>query len=382
MVFGKKESSGMKIAIDGRLWSESGLGRYIRNLVFELSKIDLENEYYILLLKKDFENINLLNPNFHKVGADVKWYGLSEQLKIPKILNNIKPDLVHFPHFNVPLRFNGKYVVTIHDLIHQHYKTREATTHGELIYFFKKIGYKKIFANALRKSNKIITPSNAVKKQITDEWKISPKKIEVTYEAVDESLINLSKQITNSDFQKVSHKWNIQKPYFFYVGNAQPHKNIRSLINIFYQIKEKYPEYSLILSGPENYFWEQIKKETKIKDVIFTGFVNERELVTLYKNAYIFIMPSLEEGFGIPVLEAMACGCPVIASNAGSLPEIGGNSAMYFNPKDENNMFDVIASVLEDKKLRKQLSEKGEKRFKEFSWKQMAKQTLEIYLNS
>jgi glycosyltransferase involved in cell wall biosynthesis len=382
MVFGFKEITCMRIVIDARLWSESGLGRYIRNLVLELAKIDSANHYDILLLKKDFDKIDYFRNNFHKVLADFKWYGFAEQIKMPKLLNSLKPDLVHFPHFNVPILYKGKFVVTIHDLIHQHYKTRESTTHNKLMYSMKNLGYKKIFSNAIKKADRIITPSKSVKNQLINEWNIDQAKIEITPEAVDTSLINISKQIRNNDFQKVSHKWGIKKPYIFYVGNAQPHKNIERLIEVFIQIKNKYSEYQLILSGPDNYFWNKTIKRYNVKDLIFTGFLSERELVTLYKNADLFVLPSLEEGFGIPVLEAMACGCPVVCSNTGSLPEVAADAAVYFNPRILKDMEEKISSVLENRKFRKELIEKGELRFKKFSWKRLAHQTLEIYLKS
>jgi len=372
----------MRIVIDGRLWSESGLGRYIRNLITNLAKIDLENEYYILLLKKDYEKIDYLKNNFQKVLVDFKWYGISEQIKLPKLLRDLNPDLVHFPHFNVPILYRGKFIVTIHDLIHQHYKTRDASTHNNIVFHYKNFGYKKIFKSAVCNSSKILTPSKFVKNQLVDEWKIPDNKIEVTPEAVDNSLIDILKQVDVGNFSKISQKWNIKKPYLFYVGNAQPHKNIKKLIKVFAQIKDKHPEYSLVLSGPNNYFWEQIKKISNPRGSLFTGFVSERELVTLYKNAEVFIMPSLEEGFGIPVLEAMACNCPVISSNAGSLPEVGGDAAIYFDPNNENDMLEKICEVLDNVKLRKELIKKGQKRFQEFSWKKLARQTLEIYLES
>ncbi len=380
MGFSKTENACMRICIDGRLWNESGIGRYIRNLVFELGKIDSENEYLILLLKKDFQ-IDLPS-NFKKVVADFKWYGLSEQVKLLGILNKLNPDLVHFPHFNVPVFYKRKYIVTIHDLIHQHYQTRDATTKNPLTFKIKKIGYKKVFGSAIKNSYKIITPSEFVKNQLIKEWRVDADKITVTLEGVDQSIINLSKLIKNSDFAKVYHKFGLTKPYLFYVGNAQPHKNIEKLINVFDEIKKTSPNYSLVLSGPEHHFWEKIKKQADSEGIFFTGFVSERELVALFKNASLFIMPSKEEGFGIPVLEAMANGTPVVCSKAGSLPEVGGEAVMYFDPEDEKDMLEKITQVLEDKKLQKNLIKKGQQRYREFSWKKLAEQTLKIYRES
>lgn len=369
----------MKIVIDGRLWSESGLGRYIRNLVTNLEKIDTKNQYYVLLLKKDFEKISFSNPEFHKVIADFKWYGLTEQINLPRILKSINPDLVHFPHFNVPIFYKGKFIVTIHDLIHQHFQTRTTTTLNPLLHNIKRFGYKKIFSNAVKNSYKIIVPSEFVKNQLIKEWKIEINKIIVTAEGVDEEMIKIIRETGENDFIKVVEKFKFKKPYLFYVGNAQPHKNLCQLISAFKKLKEKYSELSLVLSGPDHYFWQQIRKSENTEYIKFTGFVSEKELVALYKNAEMFVMPSLEEGFGIPILEAMACSCPIASSNAGSLPEVGGEAALYFDPKNEEEMIRRISQLLDDKKLREILIKKGEQRYKKFSWQEMAIQTSKIY---
>lgn len=383
MGFGKEETSGMKIVIDGRLWSESGLGRYVRNLVNELQRINETNEYYVLLLRKNYDTVQYYSRNFHKVLADFKWYGVKEQIKLPKLLKELSPDLVHFPHFNVPIFFKGKFVVTIHDLIHQHFQTRETSTLNPFFHAIKKFGYKKVFSNAVKKSAKIITPSEFVKNQLIKEWGINGNKIVVTYEGVDKSVIEEIKKATEKDFIKIAEKFGIKKPYLFYIGNAQPHKNLSRLIHVFEKLKEKYPNLSLVLSGPKHIFWEKIKLESHLEGVIFTGFVSEKEMVVLYKNAEMFVMPSLEEGFGIPILEAMACSCPVVSSNAGSLPEVGGPSSdravLYFDPKNEQDMEDKISQILNDEKLREVLIKNGEKRYKEFNWKKLAEQTLEVY---
>lgn len=381
----------MRIVIDGRLWAETGPGRYIRNLVTQLGKIDPVNEYHLLLLKDDYERVDLPS-NFKKVLADFRWYSLAEQIKLPRILKKINPDLVHFPHFNVPIFYNqrlrpftglkGKYVVTIHDLIHHHFQMRRATTRNPLAYRLKRLGYDKAFRQAVFASIKIITPSQFVKKQLVDEYKIEKNKVYVTYEGADESLINLAKQEKIGDFSKTAAKFNIQKPYLFYVGNAHPHKNLPRLIAAFGKVRKQFPKTSLVLSGPDHHFWQQLKEEVNTEGIIFTGFVADRELVSLYKNAAVYVMPSLEEGFGIPLLEAMACGCPVVSSRAGSLMEVGGDAALYFNPEDEAEMAEKITRVLEDKKLKESMVKKGEDRVKEFSWKKMAKETVNIYNNT
>lgn len=363
------EEDSMRIGIDGRFFNESGVGRYIRNLIFNLKTLDKKNEYVIFLLRKDYEFFEE-TANFKKVVTDFVWYGLAEQFKFPGLLNKHKLDLVHFPHFNVPIFYSGKFVVTIHDLIHQHHAMIRATTLNPLAFGLKQIGYRKVFRTAVTKSQKIFVPSNYVKELLMEEWKVAENKILVTAEAVDANILKLSVK----EAENVSNK-----PYIFYVGNAHPHKNVEGLIQAFLKIKKEHSNLSLILAGHDHYFWERIKKQFQDASIIYKGFISDEELVSLYKGAGAFVLPSFEEGFGIPILEAMACSCPVISSNAGSLQEVGGEAAIYFDPYSPEDMEKKISYVLDDEELRKELIQKGLKRVKLFSWKKLANQTLKIY---
>ncbi|MCL4366863.1 glycosyltransferase family 4 protein [Patescibacteria group bacterium] len=366
----------MKICIDGRLWFETGVGRYIRNLVAELAKLDQSDSYFVLLLKKDFGKIDLTH-NFTKIEADFRWYTATEQIRLPKLLNNLQIDLVHFPHFNVPLFYQGKFVVTIHDLIHQHFQTRHATTQDGLTYKVKTLGYRHVFNHAAKGSQNILVPSQFVKKQLIEQWQISQAKITVTPEGVEKDFLALVDK-TKNQFLQVSQKYQIQKPFIFYVGNAHPHKNIPGLIKAYQLAKKQIPQLSLVLSGPDNYFWKKIKENSPKSGIVFTGYVSEEELVMLYQNAAAFVMPSFEEGFGIPILEAMAAGCPVISSNAASLPEVGGNAIDYFDPHNEREISQKIINIASSQKpsiktdlIQKQLAK--------FSWTKLAQTTLEVY---
>ncbi len=263
----------MKIAIDARMYQESGVGRYIRNLIDQLQQIDQKNKYFLLLLPRD-RNISL-NENFSKIIADFKWYGITEQIKLPKLLRSVNPDLVHFPHFNVPLLYNGKFVVTIHDLIHQHFAMKRATTLDPLMYRLKQLGYRKVFKKAINESAKILVPSNFVKKGLISDYKINGQKVIVSTEAADDSLLAKEGKLPSG----------IKKPYIFYVGNANPHKNAEGLIRTFRKLGKKYPNLSLVLSGHDHYFWQRIKANFSDSNIIYTGFIKDIELVALYRNA-------------------------------------------------------------------------------------------------
>ncbi|MBI4040031.1 glycosyltransferase family 4 protein, partial [Candidatus Daviesbacteria bacterium] len=303
----------------------------------------------------------------------------SEQVKLPLVFKKIKPDLVHFPHFNVPIFYGGSYVVTVHDLIHQRFQMRRSTTRDPLTYKIKQFGYNLAFKAALRKSKKILVPSNFVKNQLMNEWSQSSGKILVTYEGVDEKLLQLIQKISAGDAKKIVSSLNIKTPFIFYVGNAHPHKNVEGLIKAFGGLKRQFPNLSLVLSGHDHYFWQRIVKEFPAQKVIYTGYISDEQMIALYKTAEVFVMPSFEEGFGIPVLEAMAAGCSVVSSDRGSLPEVGGNASLYFDPSSLEDMNTKISQVLSKPQLRKELIDKGKIRYKEFSWERLAKQTLNVY---
>lgn len=369
----------MRIGIDARMYNESGVGRYIRNLINKLIILDKKNEYFIFLLKKDYDNLVYRN-NFTKVLVEVGWYSLNEQVKLPQVLGGLNLDLIHFPHFNTPIFYKGKFAVTIHDLIHQHFQMNRATTLNPITYNIKQFAYKKVFKNAIFKSQKILVPSNYVKNLLIKKWGIEENKIVVTYEAVDDKLLAIASNLSQLKIHKIMNKFNIEPPFIFYVGNAHPHKNVEGLIKAFLKLREKYYDLKLVLSGYDHYFWQRLRQENSHEGIIYTGYVDDEQLVALYKNALCFVQPSFEEGFGIPLLEAMATGCPTVSSNAGSLQEIGGDGAIYFNPHDLIDMEDKIDSVLKSGKLRVELIKKGKKRVKQFSWEKLVKQTLEVYL--
>lgn len=369
----------MRIGIDCRMYNESGVGRYIRNLLVHLQKLDKRNEYFIFLLRNDYDTLEYHNKNFHKVLADFRWYGIAEQIKFPQLLAKHTLDLVHFPHFNVPIFYKGNFVVTIHDLIHQHFSMERSTTHASILYKFKKFGYDYVFQHAITKSLKFFVPSNFVKEQLIREWGVDKGKIMITLEAVDNKIYSIVGKMNTSNIEILMKKFKIKPPYIFYVGNAHPHKNVEGLVKVFIKAKEKYPDLTLVLAGFDHYFWQRLEKEHNCPGLLYTGSINDEELVGLFRNAEMFVLPSFEEGFGLPILEAMACSCLVVSSERGALREVGGDAALYFNPKDLGDMENKIERALCDKSLRNKLIRQGQKRVRLFSWERLARQTLEVY---
>ncbi len=369
----------MKIGIDARMLGPrcGGLGRYVQQLVENLKEIDSENQYVLFLKKDNFDEVSV-GRNFKKVLADIHWYGWEEQIKFNKIIKKEKVDLMHFPHWNVPLLYNDPFVVTIHDLLLLHHPTREASKLGWLTYWFKQFVYKKVLAHAVKKAKHIITPSLFTKMDVSKTLNIPQNKITVTYEAPFHT-----NGVDNIDNDKsILEKFGITKQYVLYVGVAYPHKNLKGLLRAWKLIEDKVNDYQLVLVGKKNFFYEQLMQSDEVKEcknVIFTDFVEDNTLSSLYKNARLYVFPSLYEGFGLPTLEAMSYGIPVVSSNRTCLPEVLGEGALYADPEDAHYFSHVIETGLNDENVRFEIKQKADLELKRYSWRKMSVQTLEVY---
>lgn len=360
----------MRIGIDARFVGPegTGLGKYTEKLILNLFAIDKNNQYVIFLRKKNWDYLNVKNKNFQKSLADVPWYSFSEQIKMPGIYKKANLDLLHIPHFNAPLFYNGKFIVTIHDLIHHHFKEQSATTRNELSFKIKRLGYHFVIRSAVLKSKKIIVPSNFIKGELLEIYKIEPSKIIVTYEAAEEEYF-----INHKDESKVS------KPFIIYVGNVYPHKNLNRLLDAINLIKNV----ELFIVCPRDIFQKrleyEIEKRNLSKRIKIYSYLESGELTKLFVKAKAYVSPSLAEGFGIPGLNAMAANIPVIASEIPALKEVYGDAALYFNPNDPKNIASIVQKVLTDSKTSSTLVERGKVQVKKYSWKRMATETLSAY---
>lgn len=371
----------MRIGIDARMYGpkQGGLGRYIEQLILHLEKIDTQNEYTIFLRKENWGDYQPNNPKFSKVLADIHWYSWAEQLVLSTIINKEKIDLMHFPHWNIPLFYNKNFVVTIHDLLLLHFPTRQASTLGPISYFLKNKAYKIILNHAVKKANKIITISNFTKQDIIKTFGVDNQKI-ITAHLAPQPTQDYAAPFSLHD------KYCIHKPYWLYVGVAYPHKNLERLIDgwkIFYD--QHSPDYQLVLVGKKNYFYKKLTdyiEKKQARDVILTGFVPDLELPELYRNASLYVFPSLYEGFGLPPLEAMQYDLPVISSRETCLPEILQDAAEYFNPKDPQAIASSANLILTNPTVRTNLIENGRKLLQKYSWKTTASATLQIYLST
>lgn len=375
-----------RIGIDARFYGPigKGLGRYTQEIVDNVIRLDHDNDYVIFLRKENYFDFKITNPRVKKVLTDVRWYSLAEQLLMPIYFWREKLDLIHFPHFNVPIFCLTKFVVTIHDLILISYPTKRATTLSPIVYKIKNLGYYLVIWSALKRAKKIITVSEFTKKGIIEKFKVKSEKIIVTYEGVSETL--QKKEIQSMDDKEVLLGYNIHKPYLLYVGNAYPHKNLESLLKIFTKVSQKFKNLQLVLVGKEDYFYLRLKtlvNNLKLNDhsevVIFAGYVSDNKLNVFYQNALAYIFSSFFEGFGLPPLEAMGHGLPVVSSNKASMPEVLGNAVLYFDPSDLNDMYQKIEMIVTNETLRNDLRELGYRQVKKYSWKVCVSKTLEIY---
>ena len=366
----------MKIGIDARFIGPAGtgLGKYTEKLIQNLVNIDKKNQYAIFLRKNNWDYLKLGNKNFSKILADVSWYSLEEQLKMPKIYSRQNLDLLHVPHFNVPLVYTGNFVVTIHDLIHHQFSQEATTTKNLTLFKIKRLVYKFTIGAAVKRALKIIVPSNYVKDQIVKVFKVNPSRIIVTYEAAEEEYFK-------NRLPSTVHRL----PTLLYVGNAYPHKNLNRLLAASKILYTKYqiPNTNLLLICPRDIFWQRLDGEIKARNlegkVRLMGYIRVGELTKLFVKASAYVFPSLSEGFGIPGLNAMAAELPVACSDIPTFKEVYGEAAIYFNPHDPKDIAFKIKKVLTDLSTRSDLIEKGRIQAKKYSWQKMAAQTLAVY---
>lgn len=369
----------MKILIDARFYGleHTGIGRYVMNLVLELSKLDKDNEYLVLLRKKYFESLNL-PPNFKKILADFGHYSFAEQIKIPLIVRKNKPDLVHFPHFNVPLAFRGAYVVTIHDLLMHTFSGKNATTLPAFLYFTKRIAYKTVFKKAVKGALKVIVPTKVVKTDIVSYYKIEDKKVSVIYEG-----ITASANKSSVDASTILKKYGLSSRYFIYTGNAYPHKNLERAIRAIIRLNQ-HSQIQFAIVSSRNVFIERLGKlvaQYKAESVVrLLGYVPDDELSVLYNKSVGFLYPSLLEGFGLPGLEAISAGTITLLSDIPVFKEVYEDNALYFDPFDIESILSSLEKVVKmNKKERNVLIKKSQKFVQKYSWHKMAKETFGIY---
>jgi glycosyltransferase involved in cell wall biosynthesis len=363
----------MRVAIDTRKIHDFGIGTYIRNLLRQLARIDRETEYVLLCREPDLGIAAQLGPNFRSVREPSPNYSLREQIHVPWVLRRERPDVYHAPHYVLPPAVRCRSVVTIHDCIHlmfpQYLPNRAAYAYARASMWA-----------AARRSDRILTVSEASKRDILSLFNVKPEKIVVVYNAIDE---HFSTTPSEEHVARIRERYQLDHKFVLYVGNIKPHKNLVRLIEAFSQLRRTHDDLKLLIIGDEisrlPALRRAVHRHKLHKYVRFLGYLKDDTLTVLYRLASVFVFPSLYEGFGLPPLEAMASGTPVVTSNVSSLPEVTGDAAVLVDPYDVDSIGDGMRRVLDDRQLADDLRSKGLKRAREFSWERSVEKTQRVY---
>ena len=364
----------MRVAIDARKLHDFGIGTYTRNLLRYLARIDRDSEYVLLCHEPDLGIGAQLGPNFRTVLESSANYSLREQVHVPWVLRRERPDVFHAPHYVLPPAARCRAVVTIHDCIHlmfpQYLPNRAAYAYARVLMW-----------TAVRRSHRILTVSEASKRDIIHFFDVPPEKIVVVYNAIDERFRTAPSEDVVA---RVRERYQLAQAFVLYVGNIKPHKNLVRLIEAYDLLRARgFDDMKLLIIGDEisklPALRRAVHRHKLHKHVRFLGYLSDDTLAVLYRLAAAFVFPSLYEGFGLPPLEAMACGTPVVTSNVSSMPEVVGDAAVLVDPYEVNSIADGMQRVLSDSDLSAELRAKGIARAKEFSWERSVARTRDLY---
>jgi glycosyltransferase involved in cell wall biosynthesis len=371
----------VKIAIDIRRMTEFGVGTYIRNVVRTLGRLDHETTYIPIGSPDKVKEIGPLPANFHGVALAEPERSLMGYQEFRAVVKRLDCDLVHIPNlFSIPRGLSCPYVMTVHDILEHLSRAREQTGAWRSLYFQLT---KRVLSGAAR----IFAVSNFTKLETEKLFNIPPGRIEVVYNAIDERLLH--GHARPSDRQLLVERYQVTYPFLLYAGRISPHKNVVRMIEAFSALKTElerdhlFPDLKLIIIGDDVSGNPDLRR-TVIRsgvqnDVRFLGFVPIEVLRTFYDAAKIFVFPSLYEGFGLPPLEAMAHGTPVVTSNVSSLPEVVGNAAVLVHPENVFEIMRALHRVLLDQPLRDKMRERGCRQAAKFSWEKSVRRIMDVY---
>ena len=368
----------IRIGIDGHMIGDHSGGNetYYRNI---LQHMNFPSDWEVYLFLKPEADSSPYENRFH-----IRRFTSSNAIKrnfveLPKIIKHLELDLLHTQYF-IPFFSPCPVVCTIHDICFEHFK--DIFTRSEYV------RQKLLIPYAAKKSKAVFTVSEFSKQDIVEKYGVNPEQITVTYNAVDEKFRRLD--TTELDETQLRERFGIgDNPFILTVGNLQPRKNLPRLIGAFKKLQEStsvsqcradLQDYKLVIVGKKAWMYDSILKLSDDKNIILTDYISETDLIRLYNVAELFVYPSFFEGFGLPPLEAMACGTPVIVSNVSALPEVVGDAGMYFDPLNMDSIADTMGRMIMDKDMQDKLIKKGFQRVKEFSWEKSAKQIVEKYI--
>lgn len=361
--------------------TEFGVGTYIRNIVRTLSRIDHENEFFLVGPPAKVQEIGALPPNFHSVPMLAPERSVQGYREFRTAMKRLDCDLVHIPNlFSVPRFLPCPYVMTVHDMLEHLSGAQQQTGLWGACHM-------QMTRAVLSGSVRIFAVSKFTRTEIEKLFEIPSSRIEVVYNAIDERF--LRGHASSTDREMIEQRYQVNYPFLLYAGRVSPHKNVVRMIEAFSALKtelekdQAYPDLKLIIIGDDLSGNPDLRR-TVVRsgvqnDVRFLGFIPIEVLRIFYDSAKIFVFPSLYEGFGLPPLEAMAHGTPVVTSNATSLPEVVGNAAVLVNPENVFEIMRALHRVLMDQSLRDRMKERGYKQVTKFSWENSVHRVLDVY---
>jgi glycosyltransferase involved in cell wall biosynthesis len=371
----------VKIALDIRRMTDFGVGTYIRNVVRTLGRLDCETEYFLIGPAAKVREFGLLPENFHSIELPIPERTLKGYLEFRAVLERLRCDLVHIPNlFSVPRDMPCRYVMTVHDMLEHMSRAREQNGFWRSVHF-------QFTKRVLRGATRIFAVSNFTKSEMEKLFGIPGERIEVVYNAIDDRFLH--GHASAADRELIVQRYQVTYPFLLYAGKISPHKNVVRMIEAFSALKTRLekdgelPDLKLIIIGDDLSGNPDLRR-TVVRsgvhnDVRFLGFVPIEVLRIFYDMAKIFVFPSLYEGFGLPPLEAMAHGTPVVASNVSSLPEVVGNAAVLVNPENVFEIMRALHRVLLDQPLRDRMKERSYQQAARFSWEKSVRRMIDVY---
>lgn len=363
-----------RIAIDARKIRDFGIGTYVRNLIRQLAEADSENDYFLLLSPDDLDALPDLPDRFQAVPQRAPVYSVRELFSLSWQLARLKIDLYHATHYVLPFYVPCRAVVTIHDIIHLLYPEYLP---NRLAFFYAE----RMIRHGLHRGDRIITVSHNTRSDLRDYFGIQGRKIEVVHNGIEDDFRRL---LSDEERRRRLDALELEDGYVLFVGNPKPHKNLVNVVKAYARARHTQEfDAPLVCVGDREGMWRSVRQRAEqlgIADHIrFVGHVDQNVLPAVYQGARLFVYPTLYEGFGLPVAEAMASGVPVVTSNTSALKEVAAGYAHLVNPLDVDAMAEAIGRCMTDEDHHKSLSTAGLRRSQDFDWRRAAEQTLNVY---
>jgi len=376
----------MRIGIEAQRLFRShkhGMDRVALELIKNLQIIDKENEYFIFVKPDEDNDVIKTTENFKIVEVSGGPYPFWEQIKLPKLIKEYNCDILHCTSNTAPLNLNIPLVTTLHDIIFKESTILNLVSSSAS--WYQKLGnlYRRIIVEkVIHRSNRLITVSNFEKNNISKNFKVENKNLIAIHNGVNE---NFKAKYSKEQKSKIKKKYKLPEHFILHIGNTDPRKNTKRVLKAFYKYtSENCNRCKLVLVGLDRTYLETILVELNLlhelkAKIIITGYVLDEDLPILFNMAQVFLFPSLREGFGIPIIEAMASGVPVVTSNASSMPEVASNAALLVDPNKTEEIYNGIVKILSNNQFKEELIIKGIERSKSFSWVNVAYDVLKVY---